>query len=289
MAAPNTPSPAIATLKSVLKAEFPQIDTQTGIGNQPASRHTSGIALDIMLNYKRDADARIGRRIMAGLVKNFEAMQWSAFIFTVRNPTTNAPVHFWVRGADGTGYGGRKLEAGNYSADTRHEDHIHIDWVNFSMKNTGAEYTVNPYKQSEASKLAGFGAALGIFLKTASDSEVDAIVDTMFAKLPVSAPKTPTPEWARGWWTVQQEGQTYYYFIDDKSGASWTYTRPMSQNTPMSNRQNGGNCTFGNGGDMKISWTPLTSNVATVETFKGSGGALAGTSNRGGALSAAKV
>ena len=84
MAAPDKPSPAIETLKKVLKAEFPQVDTQTGIGNQPASRHTSGIALDIMLNYKNDNDAKIGRRIMAGLAKNLDAMQWSAFIFTVR-------------------------------------------------------------------------------------------------------------------------------------------------------------------------------------------------------------
>jgi hypothetical protein len=63
----------------------------------------------------------------------------------------------------------------------------------------------------------------------------------------------------------------------------------MSQTTPMSNRQNGGSCTFGNAGDMKISWTPLTSNVGTVESFKGSGNALAGSSNRGGALTAERI
>lgn len=282
-------SPAIATLMTVLKDEFPNVKLDAGNNIQPGTRHTSGIALDIMLNYKRDADARIGRRIMAGLVKNFEAMQWSAFIFTVRNPGSGGPVHFWVRGADGTGYGGRKLEAGNYSADTRHEDHIHIDWVNFSMKNTGATYATNPYKQPPSSQRTGFEAALKIFLKTASDEEVDAILDTMFASLPVSAPKTPTPEWARGWWKVQQEGQVYYYLIDAKSGASWTYTRPMTPTAPMSNRQNGGACTFTGSSGLKINWTPLTSNVATVETFKGSGGAMTGSSNRGGALTAEKV
>lgn len=282
-------SPAVATLMTVLKDQFPGVALDPGNNIQPGTRHTSGIALDITLNYKRDADALIGRRIMAGLVKNFEAMQWSAFIFTVRNPKTGGPVHFWVRGADGTGYGGRKLEADNYSADTRHESHIHIDWVNLSMKNTGTEYTTNPYKQPPSSKLAGFEAALGIFLKTASDAEVDAILDTMFAKLLVSSPRAPTPEWARGWWTVQQEGQTYYYLIDDASAASWTYTRPTTQNTPMSNRQNGGICTFDKIGKLKISWSPLASNVATVETFKGSGGAMAGSSNRGGPLTAEKV
>lgn len=282
-------SPAIATLMTVLKDEFPNVRLDAGNNIQPGTRHTSGIALDIMLNYKRDADARIGRRIMAGLVKNFEAMQWSAFIFTVRNPGSGGPVHFWVRGADGTGYGGRKLKAGNYSADTRHEDHIHIDWVNFSMKNTGATYATNPYRQPPSSERTGFEAALKIFLKTASDEEVDAILDTMFASLPVSAPKTPTPEWARGWWKVQQDGQVYYYLFDAKSGASWTYTRPLSQTTPMSNRQNGGACTFTGSGSLKIDWTPLTSNVATVETFKGSGSTMTGNSNRGGALAAEKV
>jgi hypothetical protein len=283
-------SPAVATLMTVLKDEFPGVRLDAGNNIQPGTRHTSGIALDIMLNYKRDADARIGRRIMAGLVKTFDAMQWSAFIFTVRNPTGGGPVHFWVRGADGTGYGGRKLEAGKYTADTRHEDHIHIDWVNFSMKNTGATYAVNPYRQPPSSQLTGFEAALKIFLKTATDAQVDAILEGMFAALPVNAPKTPTPAWARGWWKVSQEGQTYYYLIDDTSGASWTYTRPMSQAAPMSNRQNGGTCTFGNGGsEMKIGWTPLTSNVSTVETFKGPGDALTGKSNRGGPLSAEKI
>jgi hypothetical protein len=281
-------SPAVATLMAALKDEFPTVKLDAGNNIQPGTRHTSGIALDIMLNYKKDADARIGRRIMAGLVKNFDAMQWSAFIFTVRNPSSGAPVHFWVRGADGTGYGGRKLEAANYSADTRHEDHIHIDWVNFSMKNTGATYATNPYKQPPSSQRNGFEAALKIFLKTATDAEVDAILETMFANLPVNPPTAPTPDWARGWWKVQQEGQTYYYLIDAKSGASWTYTRPVSQAAPMANRQNGGSCSFGNG-TLKISWSPLTSNVGTVETFKGTGGVLAGSSNRGGALSAEKV
>jgi hypothetical protein len=282
-------SPAVATLMTVLKDEFPGVKLDAGNNIQPGTRHTSGIALDIMLNYKNPSDAAIGRRIMAGLVKNFEAMQWSAFIFTVRNPSSSAPVHFWVRGADGTGYGGHKLEAGNYTADTRHEDHIHIDWVNFSMKNTGATYATNPYKQPPSAQRTGFDAALKIFLKTASDEEVDAILDTMFAKLPTSTPKLPTPDWARGWWKVQQEGQTYYYLIDAKSGAGWTYDRPASQATPMSNKQNSGACTFGAGGAMKISWTPLTSNVSTVETFKGQGSSLTGSSNRGGPLSAEKI
>jgi len=289
MAAPDKPSPAIETLKKVLKAEFPQVDTQTGIGNQPASRHTSGIALDIMLNYKNDNDAKIGRRIMAGLAKNLDAMQWSAFIFTVRNARTRGPVHFWVRGADGTGYGGRKLEAGNYTADTRHEDHIHIDWVNFGMKNTGAEYTVNPYKQSQAAQLAGFESALSLFLRNASDSEVDAILAPMFAKLPVNAPAEPTPAWARGWWAVQQEGQTYYYLFDDKSSVSWTYARPMGQGTPMSGRQNSGAGTFGKSGELRIDWSPLTSNVGTVENFKGPGSSMKGSSNRGGPLTANQI
>ena len=157
------------------------------------------------------------------------------------------------------------------------------------MKNTGAEYTVNPYKQSQAAQLAGFESALSLFLRNASDSEVDAILAPMFAKLPVNAPAEPTPAWARGWWAVQQEGQTYYYLFDDKSSVSWTYARPMGQGTPMSGRQNSGACTFGKSGELRIDWSPLTSNVGTVENFKGPGSSMKGSSNRGGPLTANQI
>ncbi len=53
------------------------------------------------------------------------------------------------------------LSRSPYSADARHADHIHVDWVDLSLKNTEEEeYLRIPYRWSDAARTVGFGGLL---------------------------------------------------------------------------------------------------------------------------------
>ena len=160
---------------------------QRGLNIEPGTRHTSGIALDIMLHYANNSDYQIGRRIIAGLVHTFELMQWSSFIYTVRNQRTSSikPVHFIVFGADGKGYDApdrKKLKAYEWTAPD-HENHIHIDWVNLNQKNPEPISKKYPYKITPEAERTGFELPLENFLRNASEAEVDAILNNMFSTM----------------------------------------------------------------------------------------------------------
>jgi hypothetical protein len=85
-------------------------------------------------------------------------MRWSDLIYSDFDGTN--VTYFHIPGGGGFGGPNGMLQRNPYTQDTRHSDHIHLDWVDFSLKNTGAEYLRIPYRWSVAANTIGFRQAL---------------------------------------------------------------------------------------------------------------------------------
>ena len=264
----NPECPSISELAETIEHCFPEITLFTTNNVSPGTRHTSGLAIDIMLDSTKAAARGRAEGMIAVFIKLQQKMMWSDIIFT----DYHIP-------AGRAGYGGTPFKPNSYTADRRHFDHIHMDWVDFSLKNSGAEYNRIPYKWSAAAKTTGFGTELFAELKSLSGA-------------PPSVPSASAP-WIDGWWEVVQEGTTYYYLLRIADGsAAWTYVRPASGKTPQPvHPENRGTFVIGAADRFVITWERW-STIATVERFQSSSSDntnLAGTSNRGGPLVATKI
>ena len=264
----NPECPAIAELADTIERRFPAITLLTTNNVSPGTRHTAGLAIDIMLDSTKPAQRSRAEGMIAAFIKLEAKMLWSDLIYTDYHIPTG-------RG----GYGGTRLKPNSYKQDTRHLDHIHMDWVDFSLKNVGALYTRIPYKWSAAANTTGFASAL----------------DTELAALAGAAPPLPPASvaWIDGWWEVVQEGITYYYLLRTADGsASWTYGRPAASTAPApANPENRGTFIAAAADRFVVTWDRWTT-VSTVERFQPAAAdnlSLAGTSNRAGPLTATKI
>jgi hypothetical protein len=160
----NPESPAIKTLADALEQRFPNVVLFTTNNESPGTRHTSGIAIDIMLDVTNSDSRGRAHSIIKSLIDLSNAMLWSDIIYSVYDGKNISYFHIPARG----GFGGPKgmLQRNPYTADTKHGDHIHVDWVDFSMKNEGNEYLRIPYKWSAAAQKSDFSAALSAALTT---------------------------------------------------------------------------------------------------------------------------
>ena len=264
--------PAITALNGALGV-FPGLRRDTLVDVTPATRHTSGLAIDIFFNSKNPTELAHGLELIDVLCKHHSAMKWSDLIFT----------NFHIGGGVG-GYGGdgRTHQAWTKGA---HDDHIHLDWVDFSLrtgKEGSKEFIYNPYEHSELAKRTSWRPALE------SDFQDLAKHWGSGGGASPSAP-TPMPSWISGWWRVIQEGETYFYHFGSGGTVVWTYMRPGNQSTPVANAQNSGNCTGTAAGGVTVTWDEV-GGMSTVEKFsKISPTSLQGTSNRGGPLTMSRL
>src|SRR5215475_11524687 len=264
----NPESPSIGEVADVIESCFPGITLFTTNNASPGTRHTSGLAIDIMLDSTNATTRSRAEGMIAAFIKLNAKMMWSDLIYTDYHIPTG-------RG----GYGGTRLKPNPYTQDRRHFDHIHMDWVDFALKNAGAEYKRIPYRWSEAAKTTGFAGALY----------------TELAALAGASPPPPpvTVSWIDGWWQVVQEGTTYYYLLSTADGsAAWTYVAPASSSAPRpANPENRGTFFVTAADRFVITWERW-STVSTVEHFQrtnSDNSDLAGTSNRAGPLTATQI
>ncbi|MFN7923407.1 MAG: hypothetical protein U0Q16_25115 [Bryobacteraceae bacterium] len=152
----GTECPAIAELKKVLNSVFPSVETGTIRFPDPADRHTSGLAMDVMLDIREPEEERIADGIIDVLIANHASMEWSDIIYSDRKPDGSISYYHIPGGGHGYGYGGEPLKRNNYTGDTEHTNHFHIDWVDFSLKNPPPLYSSDPYQQASAAKKTGF-------------------------------------------------------------------------------------------------------------------------------------
>ena len=163
----NTESPAVAELVRALRAVIPELRAG-GIGTirQDGSRHTAGLAADIMLDSKNEYQKGIADDIIAALIDMQGQIKWHDILYTDWIPAAspgNPPraFHFHIPGGGG-GYGGQRL-AKNPNNDVAlglaHENHIHVDWVDFSLRIVPHE-DVFVYDWPQDARSTGFAAVL---------------------------------------------------------------------------------------------------------------------------------
>jgi len=163
----NTECPAVAELVRALRAVIPELRGNDGIGTirQDGSRHTAGLAADIMLNSKNEYQKGIADDIIAALIDMQSQIRWHDILYTDWIAATpggpKKAFHFHIPGGGG-GYGGKRL-AKNPNNDLalglKHENHIHVDWVDFAMRIVPHE-DVFVYDWPPDAKSTGFAAAL---------------------------------------------------------------------------------------------------------------------------------
>ncbi len=256
--------PAIKTLNEILGV-FPGLRRDRLVDVRPATRHTSGLAIDIFFNSHVPRDKARGLELIDVFVKHHKAMQWSDLIFT----------SFHIGGGVG-GYMGDGHTKFSWTGGG-HDDHIHLDWVDLNLITgpKGSEaYIDNPYVWSEVAKRTEWRGAL--------EADLRALASRWAAGAPPTA--QPMPQWLTGWWRVVQDGETCYYYIDAAGSVVWTYQRPFHQSSTVTDQRNCGTCTVSMGGELSLVWNEV-GGMSTVEVFrKISSTSLRGSSNRSGPL-----
>jgi hypothetical protein len=159
---PNTECPAVSELVRALQAVIPELRGR-GIGTirQDGSRHTAGLAADIMLDSKNGYQKGMADEIIEALIAMQSAMGWHDILYTDWLPgDPPQPFHFHIPGGGG-GYGGTRLKKNpntDLALGRAHENHIHIDWVDFSLRIP--DDTVLVYNWPPDAMKTGFGPAL---------------------------------------------------------------------------------------------------------------------------------
>lgn len=277
----NPECPAIEELANVLQSCFPKITLWTTNNESPGTRHTSGLAIDIMLDVTRAKQRLLAHGIISALVNNWPAMKWSDLLYS--DFDGSAISYFHIPAAGGYGGANGMLRRSPYTADTRHGDHIHLDWVDFSLKNTGAQYSRIPFKWSKAAETIGFGGALR--------SQFSALAGSDFDPLGTDTAR-PVPTWLQGWWQVE-DGFTYFYYFGKQHVVHYTKTRPRLTSQPAQTPLNKGSVSISTAPDrVVIDWNPADGG-ATRETFTPSPSSgsdtMRGVSNRYAPLLANKM
>jgi hypothetical protein len=239
--------PAIAELADMLEALHPNVGLWTTVHASPGTRHTAGVAIDIMLDVTKTDQRTLGHRLIDAFVKHQAAMMWSHILYS---DFIGGKISYFQVPAGRGGYGGKPFVRQPYTNDTRHGDHIHMDWVDFNQKNTGAEYQRIPYKWTENAKKTGFRGLIEKEIAGPSAGPVG------------PPPPISTTTAAAGWWEVLWRGTKYYYFLNPTGGAGWTKTAPKKPTDPLVNPSDRGNYMLDDR-SLILNW----STSGTIETF----------------------
>lgn len=250
--------PAITELKGAFSDALPNVPTITLSGAR--DRHGCGLAIDIMLDMKVPREYQLGNLIVDALVKHAALVQWSDLIFTEwRTPAKPPPAdkfHYHRGGFQARlrGYEGDPQTKSPYNADVRHEDHIHIDFVDWKLKNPEPLFATDPFRWSDAaSKPKSFRSVLAADLEAAGK----------VVSIPTGG---ASHQWLWGWWKVVQNGQDYFYYFGLAGFVGYTRTKPLGRFAPYPSPQNEGVFDYSSLGVLTITWND-TAAGQTVEWF----------------------
>lgn len=128
-------SPAIKELRDALLEAVPILAAnpkKIGTVRNDGSRHTAGLAMDIMLDSRDLVEKLAADEIIAALVKVHAQMRWFDLIYTDWN--NGKPSYFHIPGMPPFGGPNGMLKKNPTSAKLgkQHENHIHIDWFSGS-------------------------------------------------------------------------------------------------------------------------------------------------------------
>ncbi|MBK7705282.1 MAG: hypothetical protein IPJ30_05745 [Acidobacteria bacterium] len=129
--------PAIRELKEALMLGVPLLAAdrkKIGTIRGDGSRHTAGLAMDIMLDSRDSVEKSVADQIIDALITVHPQMRWADIIYVDWKGKT--PVYFHIPGMPP--YGGRKGMLKKNPTDpalgAKHKNHIHIDWWGFNSK-----------------------------------------------------------------------------------------------------------------------------------------------------------
>lgn len=133
----NTECPAVTELARSLRGVIPELRERGRIGTirNDGSRHTAGLAIDIMLDSTNEYEKMMADDIIAALIELQDQVRWHDIIYTDWLDD-GRPFHFHIPGGGG-GYGGHRLQKNpvlDAALGRAHENHIHVDWVDFSLR-----------------------------------------------------------------------------------------------------------------------------------------------------------
>jgi hypothetical protein len=154
----NTVCPALAELVRALQGVIPELrGDKIGTIRNDGSRHTAGLAADIMLDSTNAYEKMIADDIIAALIGMQGQIRWHDIIYTDWLPGTTPgarprPFHFHIPGGGG-GYGGKRLAKNpvDEALGRAHENHVHVDWVDFSLRIPGDVIFVYDWPQDALS------------------------------------------------------------------------------------------------------------------------------------------
>jgi hypothetical protein len=270
--------PAIAELKKVLNTVFPSVETGTIRFPKPpknADRHTSGVAMDVMLDIREPDEKALADGIINVLIKHHKSMQWSDIVYS--DSKADGSIFYYHIPGGGHGYGGTPFAKNNYTADTEHTNHFHIDWVDFGLKNPVPLFYDDPYQVSAAAKTTGFSSKIQPDLEAVKRS----------GGMP-GPPAAVTPSWLWGWWKVAEEGDVYFYYFGLAGFVAWTDKKPATKGSPIVDPQNKGIFRMAGSSELDITWDFIAGGQ-TKEHFTAVSKTMSqmnGTSNRYGPLTA---
>jgi hypothetical protein len=91
-----------------------------------------------MLNSRASLEKRTADAVIQAFIEQQSDMGWHDILYTDWN-ADGTPFHFHIPGGGG-GYGGQRLKKNpnnDVALGVEHENHIHIDWVDFSLRLPG--------------------------------------------------------------------------------------------------------------------------------------------------------
>ena len=141
--------PAIKELKAALLSAVPILGSnpnKIGTVREDSSRHTAGLAMDIMLDSRDLMEKSIADSLIEAFINIHSQMKWYDLIYT--DWTGGNPFHFHIPGLPP--YGGKngmlKKNPTSESLGKQHENHIHIDWFAFNKTEWPAEASTTGFK-----------------------------------------------------------------------------------------------------------------------------------------------
>jgi hypothetical protein len=123
--------PAVKELQAALLAAVPLLAADSrkiGTVRNDGSRHTAGLAMDIMLDSRDLVEKSVADNIITAVVKVHAQMRWADLIYTDWNG--GKPIHFHIPGMPPFGgpKGMLKKNPTSKKLGEQHMNHIHIDW-----------------------------------------------------------------------------------------------------------------------------------------------------------------
>jgi hypothetical protein len=149
--------PAVKELLEALRIAVPLLAAdprKIGAIRNDGSRHTAGLAVDIMLDSKDLVEKSVADQIIDAVVKVHAQMRWSDPIYTDWDPA-GTPFHFHIPGMPPFGGPNGMLEKNPTSErlGKAHENHIHIDWWGGHPTNWPPQASTTGFKASLIAQL----------------------------------------------------------------------------------------------------------------------------------------